>query len=94
MVDMSEFGEAAPYLRKSEKELMKVQTVAFDGELQAHNPLCCPGLVQGLHTNVVKEMQSKAGCKTSLVTAVLLLEVAGSTKFGFLYSAKLLRTLR
>lgn len=49
---------------------------------------------QGLHTNVVKEMQSKAGCKASLVPAVLLLEVAGSTKFGFLYSAKLLKTLR
>lgn len=46
MVDMSEFGEAAPYLRKSEKELMKAQTVAFDGELQTHNPLCCQGLVQ------------------------------------------------
>lgn len=44
MVDMIEFGEAAPYLRKSEKELMKAQTVAFDGELW--HPLCCQGLVQ------------------------------------------------
>lgn len=44
MVDMTEFGEAAPYLRKSEKELMKAQTVAFDGELW--QPLCCQGLVQ------------------------------------------------
>lgn len=33
-MDMSEFGEAAPFLRKSEKELMMAQTVAFDGELQ------------------------------------------------------------
>lgn len=31
-MDMSEFGEAAPFLRKSEKELMMAQTVAFDGE--------------------------------------------------------------
>lgn len=46
MVDMSEFGEAAPYLRKSEKELMKAQTVAFDGELQTQSPLRCQGLVQ------------------------------------------------
>lgn len=36
MMDMSEFGEAAPFLRKSEKELMMAQTVAFDGELQHH----------------------------------------------------------
>lgn len=34
MMDMTEFGEAAPFLRKSEKELMMLQTVAFDGELQ------------------------------------------------------------
>lgn len=34
MMDMSEFGEAAPFLRKSEKELMMAQTVAFDGELR------------------------------------------------------------
>lgn len=39
MIDMSEFGDAAPFLRKSEKELMKLQTVAFDGEFQY--PLCC-----------------------------------------------------
>lgn len=39
MMDMSEFGEAAPFLRKSEKELMMAQTVAFDGESQY--PLCC-----------------------------------------------------
>lgn len=32
MLDMSEFGEAAPFLRKSEKEIMMMQTVAFDGK--------------------------------------------------------------
>lgn len=33
MMDMSEFGEAAPFLRKSEKEIMMLQTVAFDGKI-------------------------------------------------------------
>uniref|UniRef100_A0A452J0N2 Myosin motor domain-containing protein n=1 Tax=Gopherus agassizii TaxID=38772 RepID=A0A452J0N2_9SAUR len=32
MMDMSEFGEAAPFLRKSDKEIMILQTVAFDGK--------------------------------------------------------------
>nr|XP_033818887.1 myosin-7B [Geotrypetes seraphini]XP_033818888.1 myosin-7B [Geotrypetes seraphini] len=35
MFDMSEFGEAADYLRKSEKELMKLHTIAFDGKKKA-----------------------------------------------------------
>uniref|UniRef100_A0A8V5G0G7 Myosin-7B n=1 Tax=Melopsittacus undulatus TaxID=13146 RepID=A0A8V5G0G7_MELUD len=38
MMDMSEFGEAAPYLRKSEKELMMAQTVAFDGKKKCWVP--------------------------------------------------------
>lgn len=29
--DMKDFGEAAPFLRKTDLELMAVQTVAFDG---------------------------------------------------------------
>uniref|UniRef100_A0A7M4ETJ2 Myosin heavy chain 15 n=1 Tax=Crocodylus porosus TaxID=8502 RepID=A0A7M4ETJ2_CROPO len=33
MMDMLEFGEAAPFLRKSENELMKLQTVAFEGKI-------------------------------------------------------------
>lgn len=33
MMDMSEFGEAAPFLRKSDKELMVLQTVAFEGKV-------------------------------------------------------------
>lgn len=42
MMDMSEFGEAAPFLRKSEKELMMAQTVAFDGELRhLHAAVVC-----------------------------------------------------
>uniref|UniRef100_A0A4W3KJ52 Myosin motor domain-containing protein n=1 Tax=Callorhinchus milii TaxID=7868 RepID=A0A4W3KJ52_CALMI len=31
MMDSSEFGEAAPFLRKSEKELMRLHTIPFDG---------------------------------------------------------------
>ncbi|KAM6319736.1 myosin-15 [Podargus strigoides] len=38
MMDMSEFGEAAPFLRKSEKELMMAQTVAFDGKKKCWVP--------------------------------------------------------
>ncbi|XP_009072240.1 PREDICTED: myosin-7B-like, partial [Acanthisitta chloris] len=38
MVDMSEFGEAAPFLRKSENELMKAQTVAFEGKKRCWVP--------------------------------------------------------
>ncbi|KAG9492374.1 hypothetical protein GDO78_000726 [Eleutherodactylus coqui] len=43
MMDMSDFGEAASFLRKSEKELMIQQTVAFDvvvkeGDVQQMNP--------------------------------------------------------
>lgn len=33
MQDMSEFGPAASFLRKSDKELMVLQTIAFDGKL-------------------------------------------------------------
>lgn len=29
--DVKEFGEAAPFLRKSDLELLAAQTVAFDG---------------------------------------------------------------
>eukprot|EP00062_Callorhinchus_milii_P011011 gi/632956496/ref/XP_007893985.1/ PREDICTED: myosin-15 isoform X2 [Callorhinchus milii] len=32
MMDSSEFGEAAPFLRKSEKELMRLHTIPFDGK--------------------------------------------------------------
>ncbi|XP_030060036.1 myosin-15 [Microcaecilia unicolor] len=38
MQDMSEFGEAADFLRKSNKELMKLQTVAFDGKKKCWIP--------------------------------------------------------
>ncbi|XP_063161645.1 myosin-15 isoform X3 [Candoia aspera] len=38
MMDMSEFGEAAPFLRKSEKEIMMLQTVAFDGKKKCWIP--------------------------------------------------------
>ncbi|XP_013916506.1 PREDICTED: myosin-15 [Thamnophis sirtalis] len=38
MMDMSEFGEAAPFLRKSEKEIMVLQTVAFDGKKKCWIP--------------------------------------------------------
>uniref|UniRef100_G3UQV7 Myosin heavy chain 15 n=1 Tax=Meleagris gallopavo TaxID=9103 RepID=G3UQV7_MELGA len=38
MMDMTEFGEAAPFLRKSEKELMMLQTVAFDGKKKCWVP--------------------------------------------------------
>lgn len=31
LLDMKEFGEAAPFLRKSDIELLAAQTVAFDG---------------------------------------------------------------
>lgn len=31
LLDMKEFGEAAPFLRKSDIELLSAQTVAFDG---------------------------------------------------------------
>ncbi|XP_043946109.1 myosin-7-like [Protopterus annectens] len=33
--DISEFGEAASFLRKSDRELMKLQTIAFDGKKRA-----------------------------------------------------------
>lgn len=29
--DMKEFGEAAPFLRKTDLELLAAQTIAFDG---------------------------------------------------------------
>lgn len=32
MLDMSEFGEAAEYLRKSYTEQLKLQTIPFDGK--------------------------------------------------------------
>ncbi|XP_043566924.1 myosin-7-like [Chiloscyllium plagiosum] len=38
MHDMSEFGEAAPFLRKSDKELMVLQTIAFDGKKRCWVP--------------------------------------------------------
>ncbi|XP_072918398.1 myosin-7-like [Hemitrygon akajei] len=38
MQDMSEFGEAAAFLRKSEKELMVLQTIAFDGKKRCWIP--------------------------------------------------------
>ncbi|KYO22511.1 myosin-15 isoform X2 [Alligator mississippiensis] len=38
MMHMSEFGEAAPFLRKSENELMKLQTVAFEGKKKCWIP--------------------------------------------------------
>ncbi|XP_066448861.1 myosin-15 [Eleutherodactylus coqui] len=38
MMDMSDFGEAASFLRKSEKELMIQQTVAFDGKKKCWIP--------------------------------------------------------
>uniref|UniRef100_A0A8C4VZN4 Myosin heavy chain 15 n=1 Tax=Gopherus evgoodei TaxID=1825980 RepID=A0A8C4VZN4_9SAUR len=38
MMDMSEFGEAAPFLRKSDKEIMILQTVAFDGKRRCWIP--------------------------------------------------------
>ncbi|XP_059508649.1 myosin-7-like [Stegostoma tigrinum] len=38
MTDMSEFGEAASFLRKSEKELMMLQTIAFDGKKRCWVP--------------------------------------------------------
>lgn len=36
--DMKDFGEAAPFLRKTDLELMAVQTVAFDGKKRAWIP--------------------------------------------------------
>ncbi|NXU20393.1 MYH7 protein, partial [Pardalotus punctatus] len=36
--DMSEFGEAAPYLRKSYTEQLKLQTIPFDGKKRAWIP--------------------------------------------------------
>ncbi|XP_029434330.1 myosin-15 [Rhinatrema bivittatum] len=38
MLEMSEFGEAADFLRKSNKELMMLQTVAFDGKKKCWIP--------------------------------------------------------
>ncbi|XP_068124560.1 myosin-15 [Hyperolius riggenbachi] len=38
MMDMSEFGEAATYLRKSDRELMIQQTVAFEGKKKCWIP--------------------------------------------------------
>lgn len=43
LLDMKEFGEAAPYLRKSYTEQLKLQTVPFDGKspgLFPSLPLC------------------------------------------------------
>lgn len=46
LLDMNEFGEAAPYLRKSYTEQLKLQTVPFDGKSQPqaaqHSPECVP----------------------------------------------------
>ncbi|NWZ12871.1 MYH7 protein, partial [Agelaius phoeniceus] len=38
LLDMSEFGEAAPYLRKSYTEQLKLQTMPFDGKKRAWIP--------------------------------------------------------
>ncbi|NXH86365.1 MYH7 protein, partial [Edolisoma coerulescens] len=38
LLDMSEFGEAAPYLRKSYTEQLKLQTIPFDGKKRAWIP--------------------------------------------------------
>ncbi|EMP37847.1 Myosin-6 [Chelonia mydas] len=38
MMDISEFGEAAPFLRKSDKEIMVLQTVVFDGKRRCWVP--------------------------------------------------------
>ncbi|XP_019477618.1 myosin-7B-like [Meleagris gallopavo] len=38
MLDMSEFGEAAEYLRKSYTEQLKLQTIPFDGKKRAWIP--------------------------------------------------------
>ncbi|NWX28702.1 MYH7 protein, partial [Notiomystis cincta] len=38
LLDMSEFGEAAPYLRKSYAEQLKLQTIPFDGKKRAWIP--------------------------------------------------------
>ncbi|KAJ7331894.1 hypothetical protein JRQ81_014074 [Phrynocephalus forsythii] len=38
IMDMSEFGEAAEYLRKSYEEMMKYHTMAFDGKKRAWIP--------------------------------------------------------
>ncbi|NXX33201.1 MYH7 protein, partial [Nicator chloris] len=38
LLDMSEFGEAAPYLRKSYEEQLKLQTIPFDGKKRAWIP--------------------------------------------------------
>lgn len=38
MLDMSEFGEAAEYLRKSYTEQLKLQTIPFDGKPQVTAP--------------------------------------------------------
>uniref|UniRef100_A0A671PBC5 Myosin-7-like n=1 Tax=Sinocyclocheilus anshuiensis TaxID=1608454 RepID=A0A671PBC5_9TELE len=38
LLDMKEFGEAAPFLRKTDLELLAAQTVAFDGKKRAWIP--------------------------------------------------------
>ncbi|TNM88412.1 hypothetical protein fugu_004666 [Takifugu bimaculatus] len=38
LFDTTEFGEAAPYLRKSDQELLTSRTVAFDGKKRAWIP--------------------------------------------------------
>ncbi|KAG7472422.1 hypothetical protein MATL_G00108540 [Megalops atlanticus] len=38
LTDMKEFGEAAPYLRKTELELLAAQTLAFDGKKRVWVP--------------------------------------------------------
>ncbi|NWS93135.1 MYH7 protein, partial [Toxostoma redivivum] len=38
LLDMSEFGEAAPFLRKSYTEQLKLQTIPFDGKKRAWIP--------------------------------------------------------
>lgn len=37
---MTEFGEAADYLRKSDSELMKLHNIPFDGKYQTQLDKC------------------------------------------------------
>uniref|UniRef100_A0A803TQV9 Myosin N-terminal SH3-like domain-containing protein n=1 Tax=Anolis carolinensis TaxID=28377 RepID=A0A803TQV9_ANOCA len=62
MMDMSEFGEAAPFLRKSDKEIMVLQTVAFDGKKKCWIPNDKVAYVEG-------EIKESADGKVTVETA-------------------------
>ncbi|KAH0624969.1 hypothetical protein JD844_032932 [Phrynosoma platyrhinos] len=62
MMDMSEFGEAAPFLRKSDKEIMVLQTVAFDGKKKCWVPDDKVAYVEG-------EIKESGGGKVTVETA-------------------------